>query len=179
MMSEERPGEEEKKDGNDEADELHGNVRKFNRCRIESETDTEESEDATESNEGRGDKGKIQMIESDSEEEIRGRGRVIYSSEEEEPIPTSKGLFDNFSEETREFIEDEMGRQHFTCPRSGEGHMFLASAQINPSTAQAHVNDIVAIFNIRPELKKPILQLITDDGKSFSFVNKSLQIILF
>ena len=34
------------------------------------------------------------MIESDSEEEIRGRGRgrVIYSSEEEEPIPTSKGL---------------------------------------------------------------------------------------
>ena len=68
-----------------------------------------------------------------------------------------------------EFIEDEMGRQHFTCPRSGEGHMFLASAQINPSTAQAHVNDIVDIFTIRPELKKPILQLKTDDGMGFSF----------
>jgi hypothetical protein len=47
--------------------------------------------------------------------------------------------------------------------------MFLASAQINPSTAQAHVNDIVDIFTIRPELKKPILQLITDDGMGFSF----------
>ena len=92
-MSEERSGMEEKKDGNDEADELHGNVRKFNRWRIESETDTEESEDATESNERRGDKGKIQMIESDSEEDhTGGTGRSEYSSNEEEPISIPKDL---------------------------------------------------------------------------------------
>ena len=132
-------------------------------------TTIQSSSEEEDANEDRGDTETEEMIESDSEEEIRGRGRVIYSSEDEEPIPTSKGLFDNFPEETREFIQDEMGRQHFTCPRSGEGHMFLASAQINPSTAQAHINDIVDIFTIRPELKKPILQLITDDGMGFSF----------
>ena len=74
MNSEESPCEEEKKDHNDEAGELDRNVRMFNHCKIDSETDTEESEDnyrtekEAESNEKR--RRFVKFKSSSEEEEI-------------------------------------------------------------------------------------------------------------
>ena len=90
---------------------------------------------------------------------------IESSSDEESVVETSQKLFTNFPMETSNLTKDEVGRIHFSCPRSGPGHMFLASSQLSPSTAQEHVNDMRNIFEANPSYRKPILVVITDDGK--------------
>ena len=145
---------------------------------IDNDTDEENEERETEDSSSDEEEERHTDENLESEMEVEEEGRIsrradISSSDEEihvaETVTQPKRiknqeLFRNFPEETKDMTVDEVGREHFSCPRSGNGHMFLASAQIHPSTAQEHVNDIINVFQANPEMNKPFLCLITDDG---------------
>ena len=65
-------------------------------------------------------------------------------------------------------IQDTLGREHIPVNRTGNGYVFHASSQTNPSTIEAHVNDFLSIFESDPGLKKHILTIIADDGADYS-----------
>ena len=43
-------------------------------------------------------------------------------------------------------IQDTLGREHIPVNKTGDGYVFHASSQTNPSTIEAHVNDLSSIF---------------------------------
>ena len=70
-------------------------------------------------------------------------------------------------------IKDTLGREHIPVNRTGNGYVFHASSQTNPSTIQAHINDFLSIFESNPELKKQILTIVADDGEDYSLRNNA------
>ena len=65
-------------------------------------------------------------------------------------------------------IQDTLGREHIPVNRTGDGYVFHASSQTNPSTIESHVNDLLSIFDSDQDLKQHILTIIADDGEDYS-----------
>ena len=59
-------------------------------------------------------------------------------------------------------IQDTLGREHIPVNRTGNGYVFYASSQTNPSTIEAHVSDFLSIFESVPGLKKYIFSPLCD-----------------
>ena len=72
-----------------------------------------------------------------------------------------------------EKIKDTLERDHIPVNRTGDGYVFLASAQTNPSTLEAHVNDLSTMIKSNPGLKKKIMTIIADDGGDYSLRSTS------
>lgn len=75
---------------------------------------------------------------------------------------------DEDNEEERLFTKDKNSRLHYKTSRSGPAFIVNASTQASPSTIEAHVNDLVSIFERHPEELKSILTVCSDDGEDYS-----------
>ena len=99
----------------------------------------------------------LEEEDSDVERPCRGPRRILDSSDEES-IEVEKQV---------NTVQDELQRPHVRTSRTGEGYIFLASSQMDPSTSTAHANDLLNIFEHNPELKKKVVTIVCDDGNKF------------
>lgn len=96
-------------------------------------------------------------------------------------IPDIDNIVDEVIAEVNDenIVLDELKRPHIKISRTGPGYIFFSSSQLNPSTSEAHVNDMLTIFEDYPELKKRFIVLVCDDGEflvTMFFVLLSFQI---
>ena len=76
-------------------------------------------------------------------------------------------------------VEDEMGREHVATGRTGPGFVFFANSSTDPSTIQAHVNDLLSIKEKQPELFKKCMVIIEDDGDDYGLKSGSTALFHF
>ena len=106
---------------------------------------------------------------SDDEIEVVGArkaSRVILDSEE------SESSDDDSNQNKFYTVEDELGRPHIKYPCTGEFFIFNKPNNYKPSTIERHVNDILNIYQVRPEmLKKAVLSIVADDGADWGMAS--------
>ena len=96
----------------------------------------------------------------------RKASRFILEFDESEDSDVDQALSKYYT------VEDEIGRPHVKYPCTGELFIFNKPNNYKPSTIERHVNDILNIFEVRPELaKKSVLSLVADDGADWGMAS--------
>ena len=128
------------------------------------------------------DSEKTKEPEEEEEEDLNPRPRkrlhlIDESSDEDGPVTSGEKTAPEqetnevqrppFISPQKEILVDNRGKAHIKFSRTGGGYIFLASAQLSPSTCQEHCEDIKIIMKDNPEYKKPVLILISDDGDDY------------
>lgn len=163
---------------------------------IDSDTDDEmkrHHQDCKEKQDGKKPKETQQQEEEDSDIDDpplqrKKANKRIFSSDEDEADSTSEKPGKDSVEikedpmknvSTDKLGTDQVGRMHFKTSRSGHGYIINASTQLNPSTIEAHVNDIRSIrLYDEEEARRKIVVISADDGEDYS-LRSSVTVHLF
>ena len=168
--------EEESNESNEIQEEMHVDVVGEEDHGIENEIDDIDDPDTTEDNR---DLVRVAEVENlvcnpdilseesdDSDINISHKKPQVLSESEDENYADSSMTSEKYRTDiTAKKVLDELKRPHIVVNRTGPGFIFFGSSQLNPSTSEGHVNDLLTIFEESPELKKKFLILICDDGK--------------